>query len=138
LHACALTALGRPPQLNKEKQQRRAWAVHNKQQEVFDESTQEFQQLDALRNTLENLTAEPSRTGKTEVSEAQQPSRRKQLKMLRDEMRSTLANVDKKLETIDKDSAVEDPMLEQAIAAAKERLKLPPHLRGSAVLNETL
>lgn len=124
--------------LNKEKQQRRAWAVHNKQQEVFDESTQEFQQLDALRNTLENVTAEPSRTGQTEVSEAQQPSRRKQLKMLRDEMRSTLANVDKKLETIDKDSAVEDPMLEQAIAAAKERLKLPPHLRGSAVLNETL
>lgn len=112
--------------------------MHNKQQEVFDESTQEFQQLDALRNTLENVTAEPSRTGQTEVSEAQQPSRRKQLKMLRDEMRSTLANVDKKLETIDKDSAVEDPMLEQAIAAAKERLKLPPHLRGSAVLNETL
>ena len=125
-------------QLNKEKQQRRAWAVHNKQQEVFDESSQEFQQLDSLRGALENLTAEPSRTGKTEVSSEQQPSRRKQLKMLRDEMRATLANVDKKLETIDKDSAVEDPMLEQAIAAAKERLKLPPHLRGSAVLNETL
>ena len=125
-------------QLNKEKQQRRAWAVHNKQQEVFDESSQEFQQLDSLRGALENLTAEPSRTGKTEVSSEQQPSRRKQLKMLRDEMRATLANVDKKLETIDHDSAMEDPMLQQAISAAKERLKLPPHLRGSAVLNETL
>ena len=125
-------------QLKKEKQQRRAWAVHNAQKEVFDESSQEFQQLDGLRTTLEDLTAEPSRTGKTEVSEAQQPSRRKQLKMLRDEMRATLANVDKKLETIDHDSAMEDPMLQQAISAAKERLKLPPHLRGSAVLNETL
>lgn len=29
-------------------------------------------------------------------------------------------------------------MLESARNAAKERLKLPPHLRGSAVLNETL
>ena len=66
------------------------------------------------------------------------PSRRKQLKMLRDEMRATLANVDKKLETVDADSKVEDPVVQQAIAAAKERLKLPPHLRGSAVINETL
>lgn len=133
------TCVSRPlPQLNKEKQQRRAWAAHNAQQEVFDESSAEFAQLNKLRGSLENLTAEPSRTGKSEVSEGQMPSRRKQLKMLRDEMRATLANVDKKLETVDADSKVEDPVVQQAIAAAKERLKLPPHLRGSAVINETL
>ena len=97
-------------QLNKEKQQRRQWAVHGAQKEVFDATSAEFSQLDQLRGRLEDLTAEPSKTGKSEVSEAQQPSRRKQLVALRNEMRETLKNVDEKLATADADAQIKDPV----------------------------
>ena len=121
-------------QLNKEKDQRRAWAAHSAQQQVFDTSSEEFDQLKSFCSTLDRACMEPSRTGVTDVPE--QPSRRKQLKQLRDEMRATLANVDKKLE---QDEAVAvDPKLVAAMEEAKERAKRPPHLRGAQLLKETL
>ena len=120
--------------LNKEKKNRREWAAHSKQKQVFEPAGAEFQQLDTLCQTLEGLCAEPSRTGKTEPGKV--PSRRKQLVTLRNEIRSTLKNVNDKLEEDEVEEV--DPEVVKAIAAAKERLKLPPHLRGSAVLNETL
>jgi hypothetical protein len=70
------------------------------------------------------------------VSEA--PSSRKQLTKLRNEIRTTLANIDKKLETVDAESNVGDPVVEAAKRDARERMKLPVHLRGSAVIYETL
>ena len=88
-------------QLNKEKQQRRQWAVHSAQKEVFDTNSAEFSQLDSLRDLLEDQCAEPSRTGKSEVSESAKPSRRKQLVTLRNQMRETLKNVDAKIDTDD-------------------------------------
>lgn len=130
----ALSALsGHCAQLNKEKEQRRAWAVHSKQKQVFEEASEQFSQLSTLRDTLEGVCAEPSRTGKTSETSM---SKRRQMKQLRDEMRASLANIDRKL--AEGDSEEVDPVVQAALAAAKERLKLPPHLRGSAVLNETL
>ena len=92
--------------------------------------------LNTLCDTLEDLCAEPSRTGKPEVKVP--PSKRKQLVTLRNQIRTSLADIDKKLETVDADANREDPLLEAARAAALERMKRPPHLRGSAVLNETM
>ena len=192
--------------LDKEKDQRRAWAAHTAAKEVFDTNTPEFVQLNGLQGMLDNLCAEPSRTGRTDSSKPEL-SKRKQCKLLRDEIRTTLANVDKRAHTCRKspplpwptilhcargatpppappavrptgasamvsrcvpaclrvpaslrvlvtlllagavrdladlagdDAEKPDPMLEKARAAARERLKLPPHLRGSALLNETL
>jgi len=121
--------------LDKEKHLRRAWNTHSSQQQIFDPASSEFKQLDGLCAKLEDLCGEPSRTGNTEVPVP--PSRRRQLKGLRDEMRATLSNIDKKLESSDS-GLDEDPMIAEAKAAARERLKLPPHLRGAALLNETL
>ena len=70
-------------QLNKEKDQRRAWAKHKQQQQIFDVADDEFKQLGQLRDTLNNVCAEPSRTGS---SGDQPPSRRKQLVGLRNEV----------------------------------------------------
>lgn len=80
------------------------------------------------------MCAEPSKTGKVEATNGK--SKRRQLKELRDKMRSTLANVDGKLG--EDEVEVEDPMMEAARTATLERMKRPPHLRGSAVLAETL
>ncbi len=93
-------------------------------------------QLQSLNARLGDLCADPTRTGKSEVSEA--PSVRKQLTKLRNEMRMTLANVEKKLETVDAEDNVIDPVVEAAKRDARERMKLPVHLRGNAVIYETL
>jgi hypothetical protein len=121
-------------QLNKEKAQRRGWASHNQQQEIFDVTSTEFKQLNSLKDRLEDVCAEPSRTGKTEF--AAPPSRRKQLKTLRDEMRATVAHIDAKL--AEPDSSSGDPELKAAREAAMERQKLPMHLRGSLLLSMTI
>jgi hypothetical protein len=123
-------------QLDKEKQLRRKWAAHEQSQEIFDPSSAEMAQLQGLNLKLMDLCADPTRTGKSEVSEA--PSSRKQLTKLRNEIRTTLANIDKKLETVDAESNVADPVVEAAKRDARERMKLPVHLRGSAVIYETL
>ena len=65
-----------------------------------------------------------------------QLSKRKQLKQLRDEIRTTLAHVDEKL--AEKEADTIDEKWEQAKADAKERGKRPPHLRGSALLKESI
>ena len=123
-------------QLDKEKQLRRKWAAHEQSQEIFDPSSAEMAQLQGLNLKLMDLCADPTRTGKSEVSEA--PSSRKQLTKLRNEIRTTLANIDKKLETVDAESNVGDPVVEAAKRDARERMTLPVHLRGSAVIYETL
>ena len=125
----------RAPQLNKEKDQRRAWAAHKAQQEIFDVQSSEFEQLKGLSDKLDICCTEPSRTGVTDPHK-EKKSRRKQLVELRNELRATLSNVDKKLEA---DEAEEpDELLEKAYAEARERSKRPPHLRGAALLKETL
>ena len=95
-------------QLDKEKHLRRAWNTHSSQQQIFDPASSEFKQLDGLCAKLEDLCGEPSRTGNTEVPVP--PSRRRQLKGLRDEMRATLSNIDKKPESSDS-GLDEDPMI---------------------------
>uniref|UniRef100_A0A6U7HUY8 Uncharacterized protein n=1 Tax=Haptolina brevifila TaxID=156173 RepID=A0A6U7HUY8_9EUKA len=67
--------------LDKEKHLRRAWEAHGRQQQIFPPSSEEFKQFAGLSHTLEDLCAEPSRTGKTE--EKKPPSRRKQLVQVR-------------------------------------------------------
>ena len=99
-------------------------------------SSEEFAQLNGLKATLDDLCAEPSRTGMSEVDPEKLPSRRRQIKQLRNELRATLANVDAKL--ADDETEVEDPVLVDAIAKAQARMKLPKHLRGSAVLAESI
>jgi len=93
-------------------------------------------QLTGMCKQLEDMCAEPSRTGRSDITEP--PSTRKQLTKLRNEMRKTLANVEKKLETVDAEENVSDPVVEAARRDALERMKLPVHLRGSAVIYETL
>ena len=127
--------VGSPWQLNKEKEQRRAWAAHSRSQEIFEVSAPEFEQLEQLKGTLANLCAEPSATGVTDPNKPQL-SNRKKLKQLRDEIRTTLANVDKKLS--EPDGSGVDEKWEQAKADAAERGKRPPHLRGSALLKESI
>ena len=131
LHLASFSLSLSLPQLNKEKEQRRAWNIHSAQRQVFDESSSEFSELTGLKNKLEGLCQEPSRTGREAIEDKK--SRRRHLRELRDSIKTTLANVDKKLE--DPDEAPPDPVIESAIASAKERLKMPPHLRGSAVVN---
>mmetsp|Transcript_40168 Transcript_40168/g.106295 ORF Transcript_40168/g.106295 Transcript_40168/m.106295 type:complete len:135 (-) Transcript_40168:286-690(-) len=122
--------------LDSEKRLRRQWAEHEKGKEIFDPSSREMEQLQGLCNQLSELCADPTRTGKSEVPEP--PSTKKQLTKLRNEMRKTLANIDRKLETVDVETNKVDPVAVEARAKAMERMKLPKHLRGSAVLNETL
>ena len=121
-------------QLDSEKRLRRQWKAHDAQKQVFDPSSGEMGQLVALSAKLDDLCAEPSRTGKSE--EKVPPSKRSQLKKLRDEMRATLANVDRKL--AEPDDALTDPQELKAREQAMEAMKLPPHLRGSRVLRETM
>ena len=53
---------------------------------------------------------------------------------LRNELRQTLSDVDARLEICATEGPVVDPVVEAAKAAAKERSKLPLHLRGTVVL----
>ena len=124
------------PQLDSEKNLRRQWAEHEKSKEIFDPSSKEMHQLMGVDALLSEMCADPTRTGKSEVAEP--PSARKQLTKLRNQMRETLRNVDEKLKTVDAEDNAIDPVYELAKAQARERMKLPVHLRGSAVLNETL
>ena len=110
---------------------RRAWYKHSQSKEVFEVSSKEFGQLRGLCDTLEDLTAEPSRTGNTHP-DAKQPSKRRQLKQLRDEIRGTLSNIDAKL--AEDDEAGEDEITRDARQKTAERMKLPIHLRGSAIM----
>ncbi len=112
---------------------RRAWNTHAAQKQVFDPPSAEMSQLSDFNDMLGELCAEPSATATTSL--ASRPSRRQQLVKLRDTMRATLKNVDAKLDSIDAEVEETDPVIERARAAARERLKLPIHLRGNAVLN---
>ena len=85
-----------------------------------------------MSEKLNELCADPTRTGRSDIKE--QPSNRKQLTKLRNEMRATLANVNKKIEEEEAAGDVGDPLIEAAKADAMERMKRPVHLRGSAVL----
>ena len=118
-------------QLNKEKDQRKAWNIHAKQKQIFDESSPEFAEMVGLRDKLEGLCQEPSRTGRESIDDHR--ARRRHLRELRDQIKTTLKNVDAKLDGPDEVEV--DPVVEKARAAAKERLKLPRHLRGSAEVN---
>ena len=122
------------PQLDSEKRLRRQWKAHDAQKQIFDPSSAQMGQLLDLSAKLDDLCAEPSRTGKSE--EKVPPSKRSQLKKLRDEMRATLANIDHKLAEPD-DTGI-DPQEVRAREQAMEAMKLPPHLRGSRVLRETM
>mmetsp|Transcript_5202 Transcript_5202/g.10208 ORF Transcript_5202/g.10208 Transcript_5202/m.10208 type:complete len:132 (-) Transcript_5202:83-478(-) len=118
--------------LDKEKNLRRAWNIHDAQLEVFDAGTDEMANLLKLRDNLENACADPTRTTAGETL-SEQPSRRKQLVMLRNQLRQSLADV----EAGEKKAAADrprDPVVEEARAAAREKQKLPLHLRGTIVL----
>ena len=121
-------------QLDSEKRLRRQWKEHDKQQQIFEPSGAPMAQLNKLDQVLSDMVAEPTRTGKPE--EKKPPSHRSQMKKLRDEMRATLANVDAKL--AEPDEARQDPQELKAREQAMEAMKLPPHLRGSRVLKETM
>ena len=53
-------------------------------------------------------------------------------------IRQNLTGVDAKLQELDNAVEQPDPVYESAKHAARERMKLPLHLRGSAVLHEAL
>jgi len=46
--------------------------------------------------------------------------------------------MDKAIEHEENATTPPDPLLEEAKSMARERMKLPPHLRGAPLLNETL
>ena len=98
----------------------------------FQVADEEFEQLSQLRDTLNTVCAEPSRTGSTGDKP---PSRRKQLVGLRNELRAAIANCEKRIEDPDQGP---DPEMEQAKAGAIARSARPPHLRGSAILSLTI
>ena len=116
-------------QMDKEKQMRRDWIAHDAQQQVYEPASESMAQLNTLRDTMDNLCADPSRTSDTALEE--RPSRRKQLVALRNDLRESIKHVDAKLATVDAESQKVDAAYEDAKAAAKERAKLPMHLRGS-------
>uniref|UniRef100_A0A7S3C503 Uncharacterized protein n=1 Tax=Haptolina ericina TaxID=156174 RepID=A0A7S3C503_9EUKA len=119
--------------LNKEKEMRRAWAAHDAQKQIFERRSDEFEQLSRMRSTLEGVCGDPAaHVG----GDAKPLSRRQQLVGLRNELRSTIATVDAKLD--EANNAVEevDPVVQAARESARQRMKLPLHLRGSAVLNQ--
>ena len=53
---------------------------------------------------------------------------------LRNELRASLADVDQGITRCENEIKAPDPVIEAAKAAAKERSKLPLHLRGTVVL----
>ena len=90
--------------------------------------------LNHLKTTLDTVCADATRTGQTQVTKP--PGMRRQLTKLRNELRQTLHNVDEKLAEPDKVEV--DSIQEQAWIVVQERMKLPKHLRGSALVNEML
>ena len=76
----------------------------------FQVADEEFEQLSQLRDTLNTVCAEPSRTGSTGDKP---PSRRKQLVGLRNELRAAIANCEKRIEDPEPGP---DPEMEQAKA----------------------
>ena len=121
-------------QLDKEKGLRRKWNAHDAQKEIFQADSAEFKKLNSLRATLEDVCADPaSHRG----DGTKQPSRRLQLVGLRNEIRTTIETVDKQIEAANNAKEEVDPVVQQAREKAKERMKLPMHLRGSAVLNQS-
>merc|ERR1719446_1753365 len=121
--------------LDKEKHLRRKWEVHDAQKQIFSPESTEFEQLGSLKNTLEQVCGDPS---SHQGQDAKPLSRRKQLVSLRDELRTTIATVDAKLDEARNTTEEMDPVVRDAREKAKERMKLPIHLRGSAVLNATM
>ncbi len=148
-------------QLNKEKEMRRAWRLHDSQNQVMDPGSPGAHDLELCRDTLKELTADPVRTT-TEGLEGR-PSRRKQLVALRNQLRKTIDSVDQKIEE-EKRAVYDDPArayaevraraantararppnaaplsaslpARRAQAEAEKKRVLPPHLRGSLVLS---
>ena len=116
---------------------RRAWNRHSAQKQIFEEGSEAFDSLSKLKETLQTAVSEPHLS--TGGGDAPAPlSRRKQLVQIRNELRSTLATVDAKIEQVTNAPEEEDVTYERARNAAKERMKLPLHLRGSAVLAEMI
>ena len=144
-------------QLNKEKEMRRAWRLHDSQNQVMDPGSPGAHDLELCRDTLKELTADPVRTT-TEGLEGR-PSRRKQLVALRNQLRKTIDSVDQKIEE-EKTAVYDDPARAYAEVReggrrtrapaerrptqrssppaargrAEKKRVLPPHLRGSLVL----
>ncbi|KAL1528106.1 hypothetical protein AB1Y20_009471 [Prymnesium parvum] len=120
--------------LDKEKALRRVWMEHDAQKQIFETRSEEMRQLSHLNATLEEACGDPA---KYRGAHYKPPSRRQQLVGLRNEIRSTLAVVEQKLEEELNKKVEVDPVVLDAREKAKERMKLPIHLRGSAVLNQT-
>ena len=117
-------------QLNKEKEMRRAWRLHDSQNQVMDPGSPGAHDLELCRDTLKELTADPVRTT-TEGLEGR-PSRRKQLVALRNQLRKTIDSVDQKIEE-EKTAVYDDPArayAEVRARAAKTHARArrtPPH-----------
>jgi len=120
--------------LNKEKVLRRAWNEHDAQKQIFERNSDAMQQLSALNSTLEEACGDPARY---KGADCKEPTRRQQLVGLRNQLRETLATVETRLEVAKGEKEDMDPVVADAREKAKERMKLPIHLRGSAVLNCT-
>ena len=134
---------------------RRAWNLHGAQVQVFDAGTEAMANLYQLRDNLEHACADPTRTN---AGEEEEPSRRKQLVTplasnqprqlgkagshaslpgqvkLRNELRQSMKDVEAGLTIAENAGPRADPVVEEARAAAREKLKLPLHLRGTIVL----
>ena len=93
-----------------------------------------MQKLRGLNATLEEACGDPTRN---KGADYKQPTRRQQLVALRDQLRTTLEVVDTKLVEAENEKIEMDPVIVQAREDARERMKLPIHLRGSAVLAST-
>ena len=144
--------------MDKEKAMRRAWNLHGAQVQVFDAGTEAMANLYQLRDHLEHACADPTRTN---AGEEEEPSRRKQLVTplasnqsrqrmglgkagshaslpgqvkLRNELRQSMKDVEAGLKIAENAGPRADPVVEEARAAAREKLKLPLHLRGTIVL----
>ena len=115
-------------QLNKEKEMRRAWRLHDSQNQVMDPGSPGAHDLELCRDTLKELTADPVRTT-TEGLEGR-PSRRKQLVALRNQLRKTIDSVDQKIEE-EKTAVYDDPARAYAEvrARAARRTRAPAERR---------
>ena len=111
---------------------RRAWNVHGQQQQIFAPSSDSMKTLQSLNGELELACGDPARFIGADYKK---PTRRQQLVSLRNELRTSLATVETKLEEAKNAVPEQDPKLVAAIAQAKERMKMPVHLRGSPLLN---
>lgn len=125
--------------------------------QVYDAGTEAMANLYQLRDHLEAACADPTRTN---AGETEEPSRRKQLVTpllkptpaeeglgcagshaslpgqvkLRNELRQSMKDVEAGLTIAENAGPRADPVVEEARAAAREKLKLPLHLRGTIVL----